>query len=174
LTRLKAGAAAALMLAAGALLTPSCGKPSDEILIRELLAETVAKAEKKDIAGMMGSFAPEYVDFQGRDVAGTLRLVTGYLDGYRHIVIHLLGILIADIGPDGRASVECEVALSHGAAEALRRLIRYTGEYYRFEIDLRKSETGEWLFTRTAWESVGLAGLFPESLDVLKELFPGF
>jgi hypothetical protein len=121
----------------------------------------------------MEFFAPDYEDFSGRDPAGTLRLITDYLDRYRGIVIHLLSARVGDVGPDGRASVECEVSLSHGAAEVLRKLIRYSGEYYRFRIDLRKSERGEWRFTYAEWQSIGLAGLFPESLDILKKLFPG-
>ena len=120
-----------------------------------------------------GTFRARLCGFRGRDPAGTLRLVTDYLDRYRGIVIHLLGARIGDVGPDGRASVECEVSLSHGAAEVLRKLIRYTGEYYRFRIDLRKNERGEWRLTYAEWQSIGLAELFPESLDILKKLFPG-
>ncbi|MGZ5423374.1 MAG: hypothetical protein ACXW2R_03255 [Candidatus Aminicenantales bacterium] len=166
-------AAIAAVLAAVLFSTPHCGKPSDVSAIHALLEKSVALAEKKDARGLMEFFAPDYVDFTGRDPAGTLRLITDYLDRYRGIVIHLLGARVGDVGPDGRASVECEVSLSHGAAEVLRKLIRYSGEYYRFRIDLRKSERGEWRLTYAEWQSIGLAGLFPESLDILKKLFPG-
>ena len=165
--------AAASILAAVVLLGQACGKPSDESAIRALLEESVARAEKKDARGLMQSFAPDYVDFEGRDTAGTLRLITDYLDRYQGIVIHLLGARVGDVGPDGRASVECEVSLSHGAAEVLRKLIRYTGEYYRFRFDLRKTGRAEWRFTYAEWQSIGLTELFPESLAVLKKLFPG-
>ena len=121
----------------------------------------------------MELFAPDYRDFQGRDAAGTLDLVTDYLDHYRGVVIHLLGVRTGGIDPRGTASVECDVSLSPGAAEVLRKLIRYTGEYYRFKVDLRKTGPGAWRFTYAEWESLGLAELFPESLDLLKELFPG-
>ncbi len=166
-------ASAAAVLAAIGFSVPACGRPSDESAIRALLEASVARAEKKDARGLMEFFAPDYVDFEGRDPAGTLRLVTEYLDRYRGIVIHLLGARVGDVGPDGRASVECEISLSHGAAEVLRKLIRYTGEYYRFRFDLRKTGPGEWRFIRAEWQSIGLAELFPESLAVLKELFPG-
>jgi hypothetical protein len=167
-------AAAAAALAAVVLLAPACGRPSDESAIRALLEESVARAEKKDVSGLMELFAPDYVDFAGRDRAGTLRLVTDYLDRYRGIVIHLLAARVGDIGPDGRASVECEVSLSHGAAEVFRKLIRFTGEYYRFRFDLRKAGPGEWRFAYAEWQSIGLPDLFPESLAILKKLFPGF
>jgi hypothetical protein len=64
--------------------------------------------------------------------------------------------------------------MSHGAAEVLRKLIRFTGEYYRFRIDLRKTGPVEWRFVYAEWESIGLDGLFPESLEILRKLFPGF
>ena len=163
----------AAVLAAIAYSGLSCGKPSDESAIRALLQESVARAEKRNVSGLMEFFAPDYVDFEGRDPAGTLRLITDYLDRYRGIVIHLLSARVGNVGPEGRVSVECEVSLSHGAVEVLRKLIRYTGEYYRFRFDLRKTGRAEWRFTYTEWQSIGLAELFPESLAVLKKLFPG-
>jgi hypothetical protein len=165
--------AAAAALAAAGILALACGSPSDETRIRALLEESVARAEKKDAAGLMELFAPDYVDFQGRDKAGTLRLIMDHLDRYRGIVIHLLGVRVGAVGTDGGASVECEVGLSHGAAEVLRKLIRYAGEYYHFRIDVRKTGPREWRFTSAEWRSVGLTELFPESLDILRKLFPG-
>jgi hypothetical protein len=164
---------AAAALAAASLFAVACGTPSDEALIRGLLKEAVALAEHKDTRGLQELFAPDYADFEGRDVDGTLRLIAEYLDTYKGVVIHLLSARVGDIQPDGRASVECEVSLSHGAAEVLRKLIRYTGEYYRFEIEVRKIGPGEWRFSSAGWRSIGLADLFPESLEILKKLFPG-
>ncbi len=165
--------AAAAALAAGGILALACGASSDETRIRALLEESVARAEKKDAAGLMEFFAPDYVDFEGRDAAATLRLITGYLDRYRGIVIHLLGVRVGEVETDGRASVECEISLSHGAVEVLRKLIRYSGEYYHFRIDVQKTGPKEWRFTSAEWRSVGLTELFPESLDILRKLFPG-
>lgn len=171
--RIRAWTAAAA-LAATVLLSPACGKPSDESAIRGLLADAVARAEKRDVAGLMGSFASDYRDFQGRDRDGARLLVSGYLERFRGVVIHLLGTRVGPIGPDGAASVEFEVALSHGAAEALRRLIRYAGEYYHFRVDVRRDGPGTWRLTYAEWEPVDATGLFPESLEVLRKLFPGF
>jgi hypothetical protein len=151
----------------------TCGRPSDESAIRALLAETAAKAEKKDLRGLGELFDPEYRDFQGRDVEATLGLVADHLDRSRGAVVHLLGVRVGDIGADGRASVDCEASLSHGAAEVLRRLIRYAGEYYRFRIEVRKDGSGRWRLVYAEWQSIGLPELFPESLDILKKLFPG-
>jgi len=160
-------------MAAAVLSVLACGKPSDESAIRALLAEAVARAEDKDVRGVMELLASDYVDFEGRDAAGTRSLISEYLDRYRGVVIHLLGARVGDPGPDGRAAVECEVSLSHGAAEVLRKLIRYAGEYYRFRIDVRRTGRGEWRIAYTEWRSIDLTELFPESLAILKKLFPG-
>lgn len=165
---------AALAFAALAFLATGCGSPSEEGRIRALLKKACALAEERDLVALRPLFSPEYEDFEGRDVDGTVRLVSGHLDRYRSVVVHLLGARVGEIGPDGRASVEFEISLSHGAAEVLRKLIRYSGEYYRFQADVRRSDEGDWLFTYAEWSSIGLADLLPESLEVLRELFPDF
>jgi hypothetical protein len=165
-------AIAAGVLAAASGLAVCCGKPSDEARIRELLERSVSLAEKRDVRTLAGLFAPDYRDFEGRDIEGTVGLVTGYLNRYHGVVIHLLGARVELIDPDGGASVECELSLSHGAAEVFRKLIRYAGEYYRFSIGLSKTERGVWRFTYAEWRSIGFTDLLPESLAVLKELFP--
>lgn len=164
---------AALATALIGLFPVACGGPSDETRIRDLLEKATVRAEKRDIAGLMELFAADYRDFQGRDEDGTLRLVRDHLDRYRGVVIHLLGARLGEIGTDGVVSVECEIAMSHGAAEVLRKLIRFTGECYRFRMEVRKTGAAEWRFTYAEWESIGLEGLFPESLDILRKLFPG-
>jgi hypothetical protein len=163
----------AAALVAAALLAPACRAPSEEARIRGLLEEAVSRAGRRDAAGLMELCAPDYADSEGRDQARTGDLVGGYFDRYRGIVIHLLGARVGEAGPDGLVPVECEVSLSHGAAELLRKLIRYAGSFYRFRFELRRDPRAGWRFASAAWEEVGLAELFPESLDLLKELFPG-
>jgi hypothetical protein len=163
---------AALTFAAASLLPTACGTPSEEARIKKLLKEAVALAEKREVGALMGLFSPDYEDFEGRDTEGTVGLITDYLDRFRGVVIHLLGARVESIGPDGRASVECELSLSHGAAEVLRKLIRYTGEYYRFRFELARSGGEEWRFAYAEWRSIGLVDLFPESLEILRKLFP--
>lgn len=169
-----AGVGAAIPLAAGlvCLLTVSCGRPSAEARIREFLETSAARAEKRDVRGLMDLFAPDYKDFEGRDKAGTVGLVTDYLARYRGVVVHVLGVEVGAIAPDGRAEVTCEVALSHGAAEILRKLIRIGSEYYRFRFELRRDRVGEWRFAYAEWEQVDLTDLYPASLVILKKLFP--
>ncbi|MCX6571143.1 MAG: hypothetical protein NT006_06975 [Candidatus Aminicenantes bacterium] len=162
----------ALALAVLCLLPAGCGTPSEEARVTELLKKSVALAEKREVRSLMGFFAAEYSDFEGRDKADAERLIADYLGRFRGVVIHLLSVRVDWPGPEGRAAVECEMSFSHGAAEVLRKLLPYTGEYYRFRFDLKKSGEGEWRFAYADWQSVSLTDLFPESLKILKKLFP--
>jgi hypothetical protein len=62
--------------------------------------------------------------------------------------------------------------LSSGAAEVFRKLIRYAGDYYRISLRLKKSPDAHFQVEFASWESVRLDELLPESLNVLKKLFP--
>lgn len=169
----RGGRAWAAALAAAVLLMPACRTPSEEARIHAVLEEAVARAGKRDVAGLVGLCASDYADFQGRDAARTRDLIGDTLDRNRGVVVHLLGARIGEPGPNGLVPVDCEVSLSHGAAEVLRKLIRYAGSTYRFHFEMRQEPRAGWRFVSAAWEEVGLTGLFPESLDILKELFPG-
>jgi len=162
----------ALALAVVCLLPAGCGTPSEEARVKEFLKKSVALAEKREVGALMENFSPDYSDFEGRDKAGAERLIGDYLGRFRGIVIHLLSSRVDEPGPDGRVAVECEMSFSHGAAEVLRKLIRYTGEYYRFRFDLDKTGKGEWRFAHAEWQSVDLLDLFPESREILRKLFP--
>lgn len=162
----------ALVLAAVCFFPCGCGTPSEEARIKEFLKKSVALAEENQIGALMERFSPDYSDFEGRDKTDAERLIGDYLGRFRGIVIHLLSARVDVPGPDGRAAVECEMSFSHGAAKVLRKLIRYTGEFYRFRFDLDKTGKGEWRFAYADWQSVPLTDLFPESLEILKKLFP--
>jgi len=162
----------ALALAVVCLLPAGCGTPSEEARVKEFLKKSVALAEKREVGALMENFSPDYSDFEGRDKAGAERLIGAYLGRFRGIVIHLLSSRVDEPGPDGRVAVECEMSFSHGAAEVLRKLIRYTGEYYRFRFDLDKTGKGEWRFAYAEWQPVDLLDLFPESREILRKLFP--
>jgi hypothetical protein len=168
----KASLLGALALAVAGFYSAACGPPSEEVRIREFLKKSAALAEKKEVGALMERFSPDYSDFEGRDKAGAERLIADHLGNFKGIVIHLLSARVTGPGPDGRASVECEMSFSHGAAEVLRKLIRYTGEYYRFRFDLDRSGEGEWRFAFAEWRSVDLLDLFPESREILRKLFP--
>jgi hypothetical protein len=150
-----------------------CRPPSEEARIRKFIMVTTAEAEKGNLAAVMARLADDYRDFEGRDKAATESLIRNYL-GRGGIVIHLLATRVEAVEPGRVASLRAEAMLSSGAAEVFRKLIRYAGECYRFDIHLRKGPGGDWLVEWAAWEPVALTDLFPESLKALKKLFPEF
>ena len=168
--RRRAGALAALLALVA--VAAGCGGPSEEDRVRETVSKAAARAEKRDLEGLGRYLDAGFESGDGRDKAGTLALVAGHLERRRGVVVHVLGCRVTGIDPAGRASAEFEVALSHGAAEVLRKLIRWSGTYYRFAAELVRDAAGEWRFAAAEWEEIPLTDLFPESLAVLKELFP--
>lgn len=129
-------------------------------------------AEKKDLPGLIALLTHDYADFEGRDRAATEALVAEHFRRRYGIVVHLLHTKVGDIRPEGAASVETDAVLSSGGAEILRKIVRFAGEFYRFKLDLRKTPNG-WRVRRAEWAPSAANDLFPESLPVLKELFPG-
>jgi hypothetical protein len=162
-------AAALFLLIFASWLLLSCRQKTESEIIAALMADMAARAEKRDAAGLMACLAGDYRDFEGRDQAQTAAMVEEYFSRYRGIVIHVLASRIV-IEDARNATVETDVSLSSGAAQAFRKLIRFSGENYRFQSRLRKD--GRWLITEAKWENVELAGLFPESIKILRELFP--
>lgn len=128
-------------------------------------------AEAKNVDAMMAYFADDFVDFQGRTKIRLRSLLAGYLAERRGIVVHRLSARL-EVVEASRAVAEVEVAVSSGQAEALRRLIKIAPDIYRIEVDfVRKGE--EWLIGHAAWASLELSELFPESIAILKKIFPG-
>jgi hypothetical protein len=162
-------ASALVLLILVSWLLVSCRQKTETEIIADLMADTTARAEKKDTAGLIACLASDYRDFEGRDRAQTTAMVEEYFSRYRGIVIHVLAsrILIANAR---NATVETDVSLSSGVAQAFRKLVQFSGENYRFKFSLRKD--GRWLITEAKWEYVALESLFPESLKILRELFP--
>ncbi|TRZ88454.1 hypothetical protein D4R89_08150 [bacterium] len=128
--------------------------------------------EKKDLSGLLAVLTDDYADFEGRDKKATEALVRDYFQRRFGIVMHLLHTKVGDITAGGEASLETDVVLSSGGAEILRKIIRFAGDFYRFKLELRKTPVG-WRISRAEWEYLELNGLFPESLPVLKKIFPG-
>lgn len=160
--------AAALALV---ILGPAACRPksaSDRVLAA---VDRLARlSEKKELEAIMDSIDDRYSDFEGRDKAGLRRLLGGYFAGRTGIVVHRLGGRVEFPEPD-EAGLEADVALSSGAAEALRRLVRLSPDLYRIRVKLVRA--GDfWLVNSAEWRAIGLAEVLPESLGLLKSLFP--
>lgn len=148
----------------------SCGPKTDEDQIRELMKEAAQHIEKKDISGLMALLSDDYSDFRGRDKSQTQDMVQTYFSEFRGIVVHLLSTRIDEIDLPA-ASIQTDAALSSGAAKALRKLVPVSTDNYRFEIELIKKQ-GRWWIRYAQWKHIGIEELFPESLSILKKLFP--
>jgi hypothetical protein len=162
-------AAAFLLLISISLLFVSCRQKTETEIIAAMMADMATRAEKRDAAGLIANLADDFRDFEGRDRKQIVTMIEEYFSRFRGIVIHVLASRI--VSEDARnASVETDVSLSSGAGQAFRKLIRFSGENYRFQSRLRKN--GRWLITEAKWEYVAFEGLFPESLELLRQLFP--
>jgi len=163
----------AVIIGLGALLLlASCADESEEARILKFMSGLGKLVEKKDLSGLLAVLTDDYADFEGRDKKATEALVGDYFQRRFGIVMHLLHTKVGDITAGGEASLETDVVLSSGGAEVLRKIMRFAGDFYRFKLELRKTPVG-WRISRAEWEYLELNGLFPESLPVLKKIFPG-
>ena len=148
-----------------------CGGPkTEEDQIRELMKEAGRHMEKKDISSLMGFLSDDYADYRGRDKDQTKNMVQTYFIEFRGIVVHVLFTRIDEINL-GEATIRTDAALSSGSAKALRKLVPISTDNYRFMIKLIKKQ-GRWLIRYAEWKHIGIEDLFPESLSILKKLFP--
>jgi hypothetical protein len=148
----------------------SCLEKTDEQLILELMEDIGEYAEKKDMSGIMTNLADDYRDFEGRGKKETQDMINEYYARYRGIAINVLSTQIDQIQSQ-KAIIQTEVAFSSGAAKVFRKLIRYSTENYRLKIRLIK-RNDKWQIQYAEWRYVTLNELFPESLSILKKIFP--
>jgi hypothetical protein len=168
--RTKYWAMAALIAALSGFLS-SCLRPDDRARILELIDRIGSLIEDKNASGLMSLLNEDYQDFEHRNKKETEVMVKDYFHDYQGIVIHILGTRIDKI-KEGEASLQSEVVVSSGAAKVFRKLFRAFGDFYRFDLRLRKVGE-EWRIGYAKWENVGLSDLSPESLSALKKIFPG-
>ncbi len=133
------------------------------------LDDLAARVEARDAQGLVAHLAEDYRDHEHRNREATREMAEDYFRSYRGIKTKLLSTRIA-MGEGGTASAEIDVALYSGVASALRKAVGFDGENYRVSCRLRKSD--RWRLSEASWEYVPVSGLFPESLQVLRELFP--
>lgn len=151
-------------------LWPACRRKTEEDIVLETVDTLVRLAEKKDLEPIMAYLAEDFGDFEGRDKNGLRSLLASYFEGRTGIVAHRLSARMVDFTGEW-STVEIEVALSSGGAEALRRLVRISPDLYRIRLDLDKNG-GIWQIRFAKWSPIGLDALLPMSLGELKKIFP--
>ena len=147
----------------------SCKEKTDRDLILDLVDDVSKFAEKKDLAGIMTTFAEDYSDFEGRGKKETEYMINNYFKRYKGIVIHLLSTRIDEINTP-EASIQTEAALSSGAAKVFRKFVKFSTENYRLNIKLIKTND-TWKVKHATWRYVSLEDLYPESLSIFNKIF---
>jgi len=146
-----------------------CGSKSDEEIILDTLKTVGKYAEERDVERILDYLSPDYHDSRDRRAEDIVPLLEKYTQ-YRGIAINILSTNILSLQPP-QAEIETEVALSSGAAKFFRKAVSYSGRYYRFTLKLEKTDPN-WQVIAADWNSVTLEELFPESMKILKKLFP--
>lgn len=148
----------------------SCKEKSEKAKILELMDNAGEYIEKKDIESLMIYIAEDYSDFQGRNKNQTEEMAKHYFLEYQGIITHVLSTKIDEITIDG-ASIQTDVLVSSGGAQLFRKFVTFAGDYYRIKARLvKRDET--WLLHYAEWTFISLEGLFPESVSLLKKIFP--
>ncbi len=147
----------------------SCRERTEKENIAAVLDEMAARVEAKDIAGLVDHLTDDYRDGDGRDRADTRAMAEGYFRRYRGIKIKLLSSRIT-MAANGTAVAEADVSFFSGVASALRKAVGFSGENYRLSCVFRRQ--GAWRIAEADWTFIPLEGLFPESLEILREIFP--
>jgi hypothetical protein len=148
----------------------ACHRQTPEELLREWVREAGVRIEKRDVRGLLDRLDPAYVDSTGRSREETGKMLEAYFAKFSGIVVHVLSSR-SELVSTGSAAIEADVAVSSGGAEALRRLIRFSGECYRFRGRLQRSGSG-WRAVYAEWEAIERENLFPDSVEMLRKIFP--
>lgn len=164
-----------LILALGPMLAgglSACREKTDNDLILELMNRIGSEVEGRDTEALLARLTDDYRDHEGRDKSRTQDLLKDYFARYHGIVMHVLSTRLDSL--DGsQASIRTEVALSWGAAQILRKLLRFSTENYRFGLTLVK-DGGEWKIQFAEWQNLSPDELFPESMSIFKKFFPDY
>ena len=139
-------------------------------MILELMDKAGQYIEQKDADNLMLFVAEDYSDFRGRDKRETEEMAKHYFLEYQGIITHVLSTKIDEIATD-EASIRTDVLVSSGGAQLFRKFVKFAGDYYRIKARLVKRD-GTWLLQYAEWEYTSLDTLFPESVSILKKIFP--
>lgn len=151
-------------------ISMNCGKKSDKVLILDLLDRAGQYIEQKDATSLMMFVAEDYSDFWGRNKNETEEMAKFYFLEYQGIITHVLSTKIDEIALD-EADIRTDVLVSSGGAQLFRKFVKFAGDYYRIKARLvKRDET--WLLHYAEWTHISLDNLFPESVSLLKKIFP--
>jgi hypothetical protein len=143
---------------------------SDKDLILELVESMEKLIEDQYTASILDLLTENFRDMENRAKPEMEEVLNRYFESYSGIVVNILGTHFKVLKPD-QAEIQTDVSLSHGAAKMFRKIVPYSGQTYRFTIRLKKTDQ-KWKVFYAEWRYAYLEELFPESIKILKKLFP--
>ena len=152
-------------------LSTGCGSSDKRSEIEIAIYKAVDSATNNDVEEFMKFIDYDYLDSEERTKPDISEKVESYLNRFRVISINILNIKTVQSDND-TAEVVVEINFSHGLGKMLSKVIRSYGESYRFRMDMTRRVRG-WVVKHAEWEWMSIEELYPESIKVLRELFPG-
>jgi hypothetical protein len=158
------------VLVIGLAVSWNCSGKSEEDLIRDTVKKIGEYAEERDAVGIMTLISEDYSDTEERTKTDIETLLDENFDRYSGIVVNILGTKIVEINPPN-AKIEIDTAFSSGAARAFRKIVRFSGHCYRFDVDMVK-DIDQWKVKNASWQYISTDELTPEAMKAIKEVFP--
>jgi len=151
--------------------TSFCHKEKqDKDLILDLIDLTAKYAEERDESKIVDLMSEDFHTMKDQKKEDIRELLIVYFKKYKGIVINILSTNIIYI-KSNKAEIETDVSLSKGISKALRKIVQYYGETYRFKMIFEK-DLNKWKYIYAEWKYISISDLFPESFKMLKKIFP--
>lgn len=148
----------------------SCGTSSGRSEIEETIYNAASVAEKRDVEEFMKIISKDYLDREERTRADIEEKIRKYFNRFKGISVNILNVRTVNKGVND-AEVITEISFSSGIGKVFSKVFSSYGEVYRFYISmLYLSE--RWVVKNAEWEWMSIDEIYPESLKVLRELFP--
>lgn len=132
----------------------SCGGPSPEQRVRNLIEAAEQAAENRDRVALGEMVSANYGDDRGRDRATIEALLQQYFFVNRsiHVLMRIRNIAVLD---GGRATATIDVAIAAIPIPDPTRLDQADADLHRIEIDLVDVD-GEWKVSSADWRPLAL------------------
>jgi len=148
----------------------SCSTSSGRSEIEETIYSAVSAAEERDVGKFMKIISIEYLDDEERTKADIGKKIETYLNRFRGISVNILNIRTVNESMNS-AEVITEISFSRGLGKIFSKIVNSYGEVYRFNISM-SHRSKNWVVKSAEWNWMSIDELFPESIKVLRELFP--
>ena len=147
-----------------------CGSSDKRSDVEKVIYSAVSAVEDRDVEKFMKIISIEYLDEAERTKPEIEEKIRTYLNRFRSISVNVLDIKTVTKNMDS-AEIITEISFSSGLGKVFQKIVNSYGEVYRFKILMSRRSKG-WVVKGAEWSWVSIDELYPESLKVLRELFP--